>query len=157
MITSVLFVCLGNICRSPMAEAVFRHHVEVAGLSQQITIDSCGTGGWHKGEPPHQGTIDILRRYNISTDGLIARKLTTIDLKNFHYIIPMDQSNLVDIKDIAMTTNIIPSNLDLLLSYAKGLEIKEVPDPYYTGEFDFVYELVDEGCKGLLEHIKTLA
>ncbi len=86
----VLFVCLGNICRSPMAEAVFRDLVSREGLEDRIEIDSAGTGDWHIGHPPHQGTRKILNENNISTEGLVARKIKIEDLTEFDYIIAMD-------------------------------------------------------------------
>ncbi|MDF2644656.1 MAG: protein-tyrosine phosphatase, partial [Paenibacillus sp.] len=97
----VLFVCLGNICRSPMAEAVFRHQVKKAGLDAVIAIDSAGTGDWHIGHPPHQGTRDILDQYQINHEGLKARQVRSDDFVQYTYIIPMDESNVTNLASFA--------------------------------------------------------
>jgi len=144
----VLFVCLGNICRSPMAEAVFRQLVNEAGLSGTIDVESAGTGGWHVGERPHNGTIEILKRNHIETGGKRAKKLNRSDMSEFDYIIAMDEENVDDIQSL------YHRRVPRLLEYAPNGAPLDVPDPYYTGRFDVVYELVNAGCKGLLEHIR---
>lgn len=146
----VLFVCLGNICRSPMAEAIFRDLVQKEGLADQITVDSAGTGNWHIGKPPHEGTLKILEKYGISAEGLAARQFTKEDLENFDYIIGMDSSNLENIARISGVKN-SPKVMRLMDLTDHP---KDVPDPYYTGDFDETYELVNEGCRKLLEKIK---
>src|SRR5690606_26802126 len=90
----VLFVCLGNICRSPMAEAIFRDMVKREGLDAYIEVDSAGTGDWHVGKPPHEGTRRLLDSKQISYAGLVARQLTKEDLSTFDYILAMDENNL---------------------------------------------------------------
>ena len=149
----VLFVCLGNICRSPMAEAVFRHLVKEAGLEQAITVDSAGLGGWHAGEPPHQGTRRILREKGIDEKGLVARQVTGADLSAFDYIVGMDQENLAGLERLRRQSGGKP--VRLLMEYAPEARVGEVPDPYYTGKFAEVYSLVDAGCRGLLAHIRS--
>jgi len=94
----VLFVCLGNICRSPMAEAVFRHYVKEAGLADKIAVDSAGTGDWHTGSPPHRGTRNVLTANRISYEGITARQITPSDMKDSHYIIVMDEQNKRDVE-----------------------------------------------------------
>ncbi|MGG4492543.1 low molecular weight protein-tyrosine-phosphatase [Brevibacillus reuszeri] len=149
--THVLFVCLGNICRSPMAEAVFRHLVEKEGLQQQISIDSCGIGGWHAGERPHNGTQKVLTQKGIAHDSLRARQITRQDFSDYDYIVCMDEENLSELNRIA------PSDKKVyrLLDFATDAQEQNVEDPYYTGRFEYVFELVQAGCQGLLEEIKA--
>jgi len=146
----IMFVCLGNICRSPMAEAIFRHLVKQKGLSDKIIVDSSGTGGYHIGKPPHTGTKKILDSYGIQYDGIKALKLEKRHLKEFDGIVAMDEENLSDIlrlKDKSSTAWI-----KLLSDFSKGNWVS-VPDPWYTGDFELTYELITEGCEMLLEHI----
>src|SRR5579859_5656432 len=92
-------VCMGNICRSPMAEGVFKHLVHEAGLDGQIEVDSAGTTGYHEGERPHRGTLGVLAQNNIPYDGF-ARQITRADLKSFDYVVVMDDENLADVKKL---------------------------------------------------------
>lgn len=147
----VLFVCLGNICRSPMAEAVFRHLVKEQGLENRFTIDSAGIGGWHEGEPPHQGTRDILRQKGINHDDLVARQIMHVDFSRFDYIVCMDEENIAALRRMAPADK----NVYRLLDFAVETDEQNVEDPYYTGRFGHVYQLVLAGCQGLLEHIQA--
>ena len=151
---AILFVCLGNICRSPMAEAVFRHQVKLRGLSERFQIDSAGTGGWHQGEPPHHGTQQVLQKHAISFSGQTARKLVLADFDIFDLIVAMDRDNQRDILSVAPKSKKTLPAVNLLLSYA-GMDA-DIPDPYYTGKFDLVFELVSKGCFGLLDHMLLL-
>lgn len=145
----VLFVCLGNICRSPMAEAVFAHLVREAKLEDYFEIDSAGTGDWHVGETAHQGTLGILRQHHIPYNGR-GRQITAADLDYYDYVITMDQSNYQDVLALGEGhAEVAP-----LLSFAPKIGLTEVPDPYYHGGFDKVFELVQESCAKLLEHIQ---
>ena len=148
-IVRVLFVCLGNICRSPMAEAVFRHLVAQAGLSDHIQADSAGTGAWHVGEQPHHGTRRVLRERGISYTHS-ARVATPDDFSRFDYIIALDSQNLAELTAMARGAH---ARIGLLMSFAPGASARDVPDPYYNGRFDEVYDLVERGCRGLLERI----
>ena len=134
-----------------MAEAVFRAKVIAAGLQSRIKIDSAGTGGWHAGEPPHPGTRTLLDRYIISYSGQKARQITQNDLATYDYIVTMDESNRSDVHSLGLTRGkVVP-----LLNYAPHLGVTEVPDPFYTGGFEGVYQLIDAGCDGLLTTIRA--
>ncbi|MFC4547026.1 low molecular weight protein-tyrosine-phosphatase [Paenactinomyces guangxiensis] len=148
---SVLFVCLGNICRSPMAEAVFRHYVREEGLEEQIMVDSAGTGDWHTGEPPHHGTRAKLDEAGISYAGQKARQVKPADFETFTYIIGMDDSNIANLRKLAGRRE---AKLYRLVDFIPETTYTEVPDPWYTGNFEETYHLVSEGCRGLLETIK---
>jgi len=149
----VLFLCLGNICRSPMAEAVFRHHVKEKGLQDKFMIDSAGTASWHEGKLPHEGTRAILEQYNISYAGMNARQVKQSDGKTFDYIVSMDDQNIKDLKQLLKGN--YESKLVKLTDFLTDNKEENVPDPYYTGDFDYTYELVNEGTKNLLDYILT--
>ncbi|MUT67353.1 low molecular weight protein-tyrosine-phosphatase [Paenibacillus sp. NEAU-GSW1] len=154
----VLFVCLGNICRSPMAEAVFRSMVQKAGLEQAIEIDSAGTGDWHIGRPPHEGTRKQLDSKGISYSGMKARQFAKADRDKFDYIVCMDTKNEKDVlaiieDDIGGDTG-REGRVFTFMSLLPELNIADVPDPYYSGNFDEVYELVEQGCAKLLSEIQ---
>jgi protein-tyrosine phosphatase len=159
---------MGNICRSPMAEAVFQDMVNKAGLSEKFSLDSAGTGGWHEGEAAHRGTLDILRKNQIAYNGR-ARQITPSDFDTFDYIVAMDRENLSGVtrfmnqRDAAAKANTFTRDakkpeIALFLSYANRagtVETREVPDPYYDGNFSEVYDLVMRGCAALLAHIRA--
>lgn len=146
---NVLFVCLGNICRSPMAEAVFRKIVADAGLAGRIHVESAGTGNWHTGERPHRGTLEVLRRKGVDPGDKRARTLRRADLEAFQYIIAMDADNVADIQSM------LGRRVPRLMDFVEGAAVRDVPDPYYNGKFDTVYDMVLEGGKALLAHIRA--
>ncbi len=146
----ILFVCLGNICRSPMAEAVMRHKLENIGRGD-IVVDSAGTSGWHVGEPPFKGTRDKLRNMNISDKGIRARAFTQKDFLAFDYIIGLDRQNVTDIKGMDHKGH--HDKIHLLSAFVPDATWVDVPDPWYTGDFDLAYALIDSACNGLLAQL----
>lgn len=164
---NVLFVCLGNICRSPMAEAVLRHQVKEAGLEHVVHVDSAGTGDWHIGHPPHEETRKLLDSKRISWNGMTARQVKPEDFAQFDYIIAMDNSNLSNLKEILAQHERtssgaqeqpevgVKTKLFRLLDLLPERKLENVPDPYYTGNFDEVYEMVEAGCRVLLKQIQN--
>lgn len=149
---NVLFVCLGNICRSPTAHGVFQHLVNRHQLHETILIDSAGTGDWHIGHPPDKrSTAAALQRgYDLSV--LRARQVSRQDFEKFDYILAMDAQNLSDLQQMRPAN--FRGELDLFLHYGAG-HLNEVPDPYYGGEegFEQVLDLVEEASDGLLRAI----
>lgn len=147
---NVLFVCLGNICRSPMGEAILRHKAQERGLGAEIGVDSAGTGDWHIGNPPHEGTLKQLKLHGISEQGIQARQITGRDFDAFDYIVCMDDSNEQNMRKIAGGAEAdILKFMDLLPQE----KLREVPDPYFTGNFEETYRLMDAGCDALLDKI----
>ena len=151
--TKVLFVCLGNICRSPLAEALFRKHVEERGLSDKYEIDSCGTAAYHVGDQP-----DSRSRANARLNGLEythnGRQVADNDFSEFDYIIPMDSSNAANLRQADPTGN---AHIELMRNYDPGHEGSDVPDPYYGGEqgFQNVFEILDRSTDNLLDKLEA--
>lgn len=151
---SVLFVCLGNICRSPTAEGVFRHLVAEAGLSQSIRTDSSGMGSWHVGNPPDERAQAAARRRGIEIGDLRARQTRPADFNTFDYIIAMDCQNMADLQ--ALCPPGYGDRLHMMLDFATDISEAEVPDPYFDDSgFDTVLDLIENASHGLLEHIKA--
>jgi len=136
-----------------MAEAVFRNMIAEKGLANKIEVDSAGTANWHTGKPPHEGTREILDKYRISYKGMHARQIQENDLKNFTYIIAMDEQNVMDLRN--EFGNYKEVTVRKLMDFVKDPEELNVPDPYYTGDFDYTYELITTGCEELLKHIRS--
>ena len=133
-----------------MAEAVLRHKVAEAGLSEIIHVDSAGTGDWHSGEPPHRGTRQTLEKRSISYQGMTARQITREDLEDYDYILTMDEDNLHGVRRLGPARGQVRP----LMEFADHLNTLTVPDPYYDGRFEEVYRLVDAACEGLLATIR---
>lgn len=145
----IMFVCLGNICRSPMAEFVFRNLVKNTGLSDKIYISSSATSRWEIGNPVHPGTRARLKKEGIDTSGKVAVQLTKGDFEEFDYLIGMETSNVRDMLKISGGKN--SEKVSKLLDFANG---GDIADPWYTGDFDATYDDVLKGCMGLLEHLR---
>lgn len=151
---SVLFVCLGNICRSPTAEAVFRKKVADAQLDSLVCMDSAGTAGYHTGSPPDKRSRDSGSSRGYDFSGIKCRRVQESDFEEFDYIIAMDNANYAD-----LTANSLPdfhAKIRLMMSFADS-EFEEVPDPYYGGRkgFELVLDLIELASDGLVEEIKT--
>jgi protein-tyrosine phosphatase len=153
----VLFVCLGNICRSPTAEGVMRQLVREAGLEDSIELDSAGTGGWHVGSPPDERAVAAARDRGIALDGS-ARQFVRNDFEDFDLVIAMDRSNLRELRQLARSEE-ERAKIKLLRDFdpASPGDDPEVPDPYYgaPGGFDEVLDLVQAACAGLLARIRA--
>ncbi len=145
----VLFVCHGNICRSPMAEFVFKEMVKRKGLADQFSIASAATSTEEIGNPVHPGTRKILSTYGISTEGKRAVQITKADYREYDYIIAMDQRNIINMRRITGTDSM--NKVRRLLDYTSVPG--DIADPWYTGDFNQTYEDVYRGCEALLEEI----
>lgn len=144
----VLFVCTGNICRSPLAEALFRQMVKEEGLADRFIIESAGTGAYHIGERPHRGTQAVLKKNQVPLNP--EKKAQTIKpgfMDHFDYVVAMDRSNVISLRRWG--------EVPRLLEFADDVDDLDVPDPYYEDNFDEVFALVEKGLGGLLGHIRT--
>lgn len=149
----ILFVCLGNICRSPLAEGILRNKAAEQGLN--IEVDSCGTAGYHIGEQPDPRSIAKAKEYGIDISMLRGRKFSKSDFDTFDRILVMDKSNYADVIDLAKDTN-HQSKVEMVLNIGQNSNYLNVPDPYYGGEegFQEVYDLLDKACDLIIEQCK---
>jgi protein-tyrosine phosphatase len=149
----ICFVCLGNICRSPTAEAVMQRLVEDAGLADRIELDSAGTGGWHVGEPPDERAAAEATRRGIPMTSR-GRQFHPGDLEWFDLVVAMDSMNLADLRAMAAPHH--HDKVVLLRTFDRGADHHDVPDPYYGGVDGFrdVFDLIDAACRGLLDHVR---
>jgi protein-tyrosine phosphatase len=152
-IVSVLFVCMGNICRSPTAQGVFRALVEREGLADRIVTDSAGTISYHVGEPPDRRARETAVKRGLDLSDLRARRAVSEDFKRFDYLVAMDRDNFSEL--MAICPEGFEERLHLFMDFAPHRPEMEVPDPYYGGVrgFDRVFDMVEEASRGLLEHI----
>ena len=150
----VLFVCTGNICRSPTAEGVFRKLVEQAGQEGRIDIASAGTGAWHVGQSPDERSQEAARARGIDLSTIRARQVTNGDFDNFDYILAMDQGNFERLADLCPPD--FDKRLTMFLDFAAGFDQTDVPDPYYGGEhgFELVLDMIEAASQGLLDDIQ---
>lgn len=152
--TSILFVCMGNICRSPTAEGVFRHFAAEAGMTPLLEIDSAGTHAYHVGEPPDRRAQAAAERRGIALDYIKARRVAVEDFDRFEYVIAMDQDNVARLQELADPEQ--HHKIRLFLEFSSASE-REVPDPYYGGAagFERVLDLVEDASRGLLETLRS--
>jgi protein-tyrosine phosphatase len=150
----VLFVCTGNICRSPTAEAVFRRLVERAGLAHLIAADSAGTHGYHVGEPPDPRTQAAARARGYDLSGLRARRIAREDFHRFDLVLAMDRDHHAILARLAPAS--AGHKLRMLMEFARRSQAHDVPDPYYGGPdgFDLVLNLVEDAAEGLLDYLE---
>lgn len=155
MKVSVLFVCMGNICRSPTAEVVFRHYVESAGLSDVILIDSAGTHDYHIGHAPDLRSQQAAMQRGYDMSDLRGRQVEKPDFEKFDYVLAMDRANLSILQYLAPRG--CKKQVGLFLEYARYHSEREVPDPYYGGAqgFERVLDMVEDAAQGLLQHIRA--
>jgi protein-tyrosine phosphatase len=151
---SVLFVCMGNICRSPTAHGVFRAKVMEANLAEAVAIDSAGTHAYHVGNEPDRRAQETARRRGIDLSDLVARRVSEEDFSRFDYVVAMDQDNFLSLAEICPEEH--REKLHLFMDFAPRMRTREVPDPYYGGAagFERVFDLVEAAAQGLLDEIR---
>ncbi|WP_269931866.1 low molecular weight protein-tyrosine-phosphatase [Aminobacter sp. HY435] len=153
-VKSILFVCLGNICRSPLAEGVFRAVLAERGVEAEFVVDSAGTGGWHAGSAPDPRSIAIAAQYGVDITAQQARKVVPADFERFDLILGMDRSNVDDLKASAPAK--AAGRVELFLGHATG-RTRDVPDPYYGGDDGFaaVYRMIREASEALADRLAS--
>lgn len=151
---NVLFVCMGNICRSPTAHGVFRALVEREGLAHRISIDSAGTHAYHVGNPPDRRAQATASGRGIDLSDLIARRVEDADFARFDYLLAMDQDNFLALSESCPEAHI--NKIHMFMDFAPHMRTREVPDPYYGGAsgFERVFDLVEAAAEGLLAEIR---
>ncbi|WP_431685893.1 low molecular weight protein-tyrosine-phosphatase [Hahella sp. NBU794] len=151
---NILFVCMGNICRSPTAHGVFEAFLQRAGLTDCVEVDSAGTGGWHAGELPDRRAREFAGKRGYSLEHIRARQVTPDDFEQFDLVLAMDRDNLANLQHICPQKH--QSKVKLFLDFASSSDEREVPDPYYGGPqgFEHVLDLVEDACQGLVEHVQ---
>ncbi|WP_154859111.1 low molecular weight protein-tyrosine-phosphatase [Cyclobacterium xiamenense] len=151
----VLFVCLGNICRSPLAEALFAHKISGKPYASQVKADSCGTSDYHIGELPDERALNCAQRNGIDMNHR-GRQLHRTDFRDFDYLVAMDHSNLENIVKLSKEVGLPARNLHLMREFQPSPEFLEVPDPYYGGEegFQKVFEILNEALDGFIQELE---
>ena len=151
---SILFVCMGNICRSPTAEAVFRATAERAGIAKRLHIDSAGTGDWHVGEPPDQRASAAAKKRGYDLSSLRGRQVSEEDFARFGWIFAMDRDNLERLEELRPAG--YDGHVGLFLDLVQEADVREVPDPYYGGPegFDHVLNLIERASEALVAHLR---
>ena len=159
MTQKLLFVCLGNICRSPAAEGVFLHLLKQRGLSERFVVDSAGTGGWHVGNPADRRMQAAANRRGIDLPSR-ARQICLDDFSSFDLVLTMDDDNLAAVRGLAQEAGAgATATITPMLHYARNFSETEVPDPYYGGEagFEHVLDLLEDACTNLLDELSPPA
>jgi protein-tyrosine phosphatase len=151
----ILMVCLGNICRSPLAQGVMEQRVRRVGLAHRVTVDSAGTQGYHLGEYPDSRAVELAARRGYDISGQRARRIRDGDFQSFDYILAMDRDNLQEL--IARCPKAESRRIKLLMDFAPGPDGREVPDPYYggEGEFERALDLIEAAVDGLVLEVKA--
>ena len=151
----LLFVCMGNICRSPSAEGFFSHHLDKSSISDRVSTDSAGTHSYHIGNSPDSRAISEAGRFGVDISALRARKISVMDFDQFDLILAMDKHNLRLIKQLQPARS--RAKLALMMEYAPSEGVEEVPDPYYGSQVDFTLmcDLLDLATKNLLRRLET--
>lgn len=152
---SVLFVCLGNICRSPLAEGIFANLVASGGLDDRFTVDSAGTGAYHTGEPPDERSIAVAAAHGVRLTG-VARQVTRRDLDDFDVVVAMDRSNRRSLERLrGYGARAGKADIVMMRAYDPQADDADVPDPYYGGArgFERVHRILERSCAGLLDEL----
>jgi len=150
----VLFVCMGNICRSPTAHGVFQALLDKHDLGAAIQVESAGTHSYHVGNPPDARSQATARPRGVDLSGLTARRFVSADFTEFDYLLGMDNSNIADMRAIKPAD--APARLQLMLEYSQKFAETEVPDPYFGDDgFELVFDMIDDAARGLLQHIRS--
>ncbi|MDX1684546.1 MAG: low molecular weight protein-tyrosine-phosphatase [Saprospiraceae bacterium] len=149
----IIMVCLGNICRSPLAEGILRRKADARGLN--ISVDSAGTSDWHEGEPPDPRSVEIARKKGLDISGQRSRPFSTEDFEKFDLILCMDKENLQNVLSLT-DKDAHRTKVELMLAYLEEDDLNEVPDPYWGGGFDHVFELLDRACSNLCDELAKL-
>lgn len=153
---SVLFVCMGNICRSPTADGVFRHLVKQHGMEQWVNVDSAGTHNYHPNSPPDERSQEHAAKRGYDLSELRARQISAFDFEKFDLILAMDWDNLALVQDQCPTQH--QRKVRRITEFCQQFDSQVVPDPYYDGSagFEHVLDLVEDACNGLLVHVRQL-
>lgn len=156
MTKRILFVCMGNICRSPAAEGFFSHHVAAEGLQHMVEVDSAGTHGYHLGNPPDPRAIRACAEYGVSLDSLRARQVKEDDFHLYDLVVAMDEQNYATLQEMNSNAGANAQVVRMMQFSPRFDSVPDVPDPYYGEQEDFAYmsELLDESTRGLLEQLK---
>ena len=150
----VLFVCMGNICRSPTAHGLFQALVDKHQLGAAIQVDSAGTHSYHVGSPPDSRSQATARQRGVDLSGLRARRFVSADFNDYDYLLGMDRANIADMR--AIKPDVSSGRLQLMLEYSAEFKQVEVPDPYFGDDgFELVFDMIDDASRGLLQHIRS--